>query len=239
MRQLHPTYDDNVDLVTAYAYPPDRQWVRANMVSSVDGCAAKDGSSRPLSGEGDQRVFAALRGLCDVVLVGAGTARTETYRGLRARESLRAQRESCDQRPAPVLALVSHRLDLDPSSDLFAGDERTIVITTGASDQDRRAQVSEVADVIVAGESELDVRQALHELEARQLARVLCEGGPSLLAAVAADGCLDELCLTIAPTLVGGPAPRVVDGPLVNRTVLTLSHLLEEDGFLFTRYAVG
>lgn len=239
MRQLLPTYDEQVDLLAAYRYPADGRWLRANMVSSVDGSAVEDGSSRPLSGAADQRVFGVLRGLCDVVLVGAGTARNEDYKGPRAKPTFREHRAMHHQRPAPVLALVSQSLDLEPSSALFDGDERTLVITTLSSDERLRKRLAEVADVVLAGDTEVDVPAVLQELKIRGLTRVLCEGGPSLLAAVASAGCLDELCLTVAPTVVGGDGPRVLDGDVGRAPQVSLAHLLEEDGFLFTRYVVG
>ena len=116
MRQLHPTYDEKVDPIVAYRYPNDRPWLRANMVSSLDGSAVRDGRSEGLSSAADKEVFGVLRGLADVVLVGAGTARTEGYRALRPKEAYAGVRASLGQRPAPVLALVSGRLDLDPAS---------------------------------------------------------------------------------------------------------------------------
>ncbi|HEY0871231.1 MAG TPA: dihydrofolate reductase family protein, partial [Acidothermaceae bacterium] len=70
--------------------------------------------------------------------------------------------------------------------------------------------------------------------------RLLCEGGPTLLAAVAADGVLDELCLTIAPMLVGGPSPRVLDGPVLTppRRLRLTQLLQDDDDLLFARYEV-
>jgi riboflavin biosynthesis pyrimidine reductase len=59
-----------------------------------------------------------------------------------------------------------------------------------------------------------------------------------LLAAVAAAGRLDELCLTVAPQLVGGDGPRVVTGPDLGLS-LSLAHLLEQDSVLLTRYVAG
>jgi riboflavin biosynthesis pyrimidine reductase len=64
---------------------------------------------------------------------------------------------------------------------------------------------------------------------------VLCEGGPTLLADVAAAGRLDELCLTIAPRLVGGEARRILSGSPTDDS-LVLAHLLEDEDTLFTRY---
>lgn len=238
MRQLLPSYVDEVShdaLVDAYHYPVDRAWVRANMVSSLDGSAVKDGRSQQLGGDADKVVFDALRGLADVVLVGAGTARAEGYRGLRAKQPYAEVRAALRQLPSPVLALVSRRLDLDPASQLFTGDERTVVITHQRSEAASRARLGEVADVIVAGDDQVDLGAALDALTDRGLSRVLCEGGPSLLGDLAAAGRLDELCLTLSPQLVGGDGSRIVKGPdLDDRLGLTL--LLEQDGMLLSRW---
>jgi riboflavin biosynthesis pyrimidine reductase len=240
MRSLLPEPGNTVDLVQAYAYPGDGPWVRANMVASVDGSAVADGKSEPLSGPSDKRVFGVLRGLCDVVLVGAGTARAEGYRALKARPSYAEHRAGHGQRPAPVLALVSGSLDLDPSADLFTGPERTIVLTTASAEESARARLAEVAEVIVAGTDRVDIAAAIDALVALGLPRVLCEGGPHLLAGVVAAGRLDELCLTTAPRLVGGDGPHVVAGLHPDAILeLELAHLLEEDGNLFARYLVS
>ena len=240
MRRLHPTYDESVDLLEAYAYPTDRPWVRSNMVSSVDGSAVVDGRSGGLSSAADKQVFGVLRGLCDVVLVGAGTARKEGYRAPRPKPDYVDLRASLGQRPAPVLALVSRRLDLDPASELFTGADRTLVVAPGSSDVAARERLAEVADVVVAGDDAVDVGAALDALADRGLTRVLCEGGPHLLADVATAGRLDELCLTLSPHLVGGDGPRILSGAVVGDAPrLELAHLLEEDGTLLARYLLG
>ncbi len=103
------------ELADAYAYPaadePVRAgrtgWLRANMVSSVDGAAHHDGRSQPLSGAADMRIFGVLRGLADAVVVGAETVRQEGYRPARARAAFAARREAAGQGPAPAIAVVS------------------------------------------------------------------------------------------------------------------------------------
>ena len=55
MRRLLPTYAEVVDLDEAYAYPGERPWLRANMVSSVDGAMTLEGRSGGLSGPADKR----------------------------------------------------------------------------------------------------------------------------------------------------------------------------------------
>ena len=99
MRRIHPgpvAHLSDDDLRAAYAFPARRPWVRANMVSTLDGTMrGPDGSSRSISTPADQRVFALARRDADVILVGAGTIRAEDYR-----PSVR------------TVAIVTRRLDL-------------------------------------------------------------------------------------------------------------------------------
>jgi riboflavin-specific deaminase-like protein len=230
---------DEVDLDEVYAYPDGRPWVRANMVASLDGSATADGRSGGLSSEGDRRVFRTLRGLCDVVLVGAATVRIEGYGPLRAYPAYASRRAAAGQTASPYLAVVTNRLDLDLDGPMFTSDERrTIVVTCETADRSRVAAARERADVVVAGTSTVDLGLAVRELHSRGLPRVLTEGGPTVLAQVAAAGVLDELCLTIAPALTGGTGPRIMHGPSLSAS-LDLASLLEEDGSLFARYAVS
>jgi riboflavin biosynthesis pyrimidine reductase len=241
MRTIFPSPGDELDLLEladAYAYPRER-WLRANFVSSADGAAYVDGRSGGLSSKGDLRVFAVLRVLADVVLVGAGTARTEQYKPASHRDALKPLRGG---RPATVtIALVTKSLGLNLTSPLFTEappDARTIVITCGASDAELRAEAAKVADVIVAGDEDVDLAAALDALRGRGLDRVLCEGGPHLFGDLSAAGLVDELCLSFSPTLAGPGASRIIAGPASAARPLALTQVLaEDDGFLFFRYA--
>ncbi|WP_248965860.1 pyrimidine reductase family protein [Sphaerisporangium perillae] len=235
MRRILPSPADDVDLADAYAYPR-RDWLRLNMVAGADGGTWLKGVSEGLSGKGDRRVFGVLRGLADVVLAGAATVRTEAYGPARPRPSWRELREG---RPlAPPIAVITRRLDLDLASPLFTEAEpyaRTIVITTERAPKDRREEAARYADVIVAGDDRVDMALAVAALSERGLGRILCEGGPRINGQLAAAGLVDELCLTISPLLTGGDAARILNGP-ASSTPLNLSHVLEEEGFLFCKY---
>ena len=184
------------DLAALYAYPAglDRAWLRANMIESADGAAAVDGLSGGLSGPGDRAVFGVLRALADVILVGAGTAREEKYRPARVRPEWAGLRAG---RPAtPPIAVLSGRLGLDLAGPLLgsatggpAPDARTIVITSAAADPDLRAAVAAHADVIVAGERQVNLAVAAGELARRGYRRILAEGGPRLLGQLAGPAC--------------------------------------------------
>ncbi|MGH8880778.1 MAG: dihydrofolate reductase family protein, partial [Stackebrandtia sp.] len=74
---------DQTELTDWYAPPANvANWLRVNFVSSADGAVEVDGDSKALSGDDDMRVFRILRMRCDVLMVGAGTVRTDGYRAL-------------------------------------------------------------------------------------------------------------------------------------------------------------
>jgi len=229
---------DDDELARLYDYPREH-WLRANFVASADGAAFLDGQSGGLSSAADRRLFRVLRALGDVVLVGAGTARTEQYKPARRRPELAPLRAG--RTATPPIALVSRGLDLDLAAPLFTEappDARTIVITCGACPVERRAAVAEVADVIVAGEMDVDLAGAMAALRDRGLGRVLCEGGPILLGHLTANGLLNELCLTISPLLAGPGAPRITAGAPFPARPMVLVHVLRAAAALFCRYMV-
>ena len=216
------------------------------MVASADGAASLDGRSGGLSGAGDRMVFTILRSLADLVLVGAGTARAERYRPAQATELWQQLRPA--GLPQPAIAVVTARLTVDPDSQLITGaaaDAQTIVVTTADAPRDRKAAIAKRARVIEAGHHQVDVAAAVTALRSLGYARILCEGGPTLLGQLAAAGLIDELCLTTSPLLANGKSGRIVSqspagtpaaaAPDVT-TRLSLAHLLTDENFLFSRY---
>jgi riboflavin biosynthesis pyrimidine reductase len=242
MRALLPQPATHVDVHDFYA----RDWLdegglRVDFVCSVDGAATADGVSRGLQTPGDNRVFAAMRDLADVVLAGAGTVRTEGYRPIRLSDRRIGIRTGYGLSAHLPTAVISRSLRLDPHAALFTDapeDARTIVITCAAGDAAVRTALEPIADVIVCGDADVDLPSARAALEERGLRRILCEGGPTLFAVIANAGVMDELCLSITPLLAGPGSRRIVAGGLWhgNPHELRLTGLLEEDGALFCRY---
>jgi riboflavin biosynthesis pyrimidine reductase len=239
MRRLLPDpLDRDLDpdeIAAAYAVP-DRPHLRVGFVASADGAATLSGRAGGLSSPADQGILTLLRDLSDVVMVGAGTIRAERYTALEATPRRRARRAGLGLPPVPPLAIVSRRLDLDPRSPVFAGEARTILVTTESIPAERIAEFAQVADVVQAGESDVDIRAAIDALSARGLRHVLCEGGAQLFGALQAADAADELCLTVSPALAGGAADRVVRGIPERYQPLRLAHVLEDGGSLFVRY---
>ncbi|MFH9399662.1 pyrimidine reductase family protein [Streptomyces sp. NPDC017638] len=234
------------ELAAAYAYPDPapgtapRPWLRANMVSSLDGAAQHDGHSKPLSSAADMRIFGTLRALADVVLVGAETVRQEGYRPARVRAEFAGARAAAGQGPVPAIAIVTASLDLDLTLPLFTSPLVPTLILTGAAAAPDRVAAAEKAGarVLAAGEGTgVEPARAVEALAGLGYTRLLTEGGPRLLGQLIAAEVLDELCLTVSPTLTAGGAQRIAGGPAVavpHR--FALASLLEEDGFLFGSY---
>src|SRR4051794_31248016 len=102
VRSLLPGEAGEPDLESIYAFPDTARsgtgrWLRANFVASIDGAIEVGGRSGPLGGPGDHRIFHLLRALADIVLVGAGTVRTEGYRAAKLPVERRRQRETAGQ----------------------------------------------------------------------------------------------------------------------------------------------
>ncbi len=228
------------DLEATYAYPAERTWTRLNFVASVDGGTADPtGRADGLTSPGDQRVFHLLRSLADVIVVGAGTARTEGYARVRPGEVDADLRARLGLAPLPPIAVVSRSLELaDDLLDGPAGTAGTLVVTTAAAPPDRLAAVRARAEVLVCGEQAVDLGAFREQLATRGLRRILCEGGPELAGALAAARLLDELCLTVSPLLLAGGARRLAAGPPVEPPLrLRLASALVSDAdHLLLRY---
>lgn len=227
---------DDAALLRLYA-PPPGPWLRMNFIESLDGAATREGVSGGLGDDADRRVFELLRRQADAVLVGAGTARTEGYGAMVLPEEAQGWRAARGMGRHPVFVLVSGSLRLDPASPIFAeAPVRPIVYTVAGAPAARRAALGAVADVVDAGSSELDPLRVRADLMDRGLVHVHAEGGPSLFGAFLAAGAVDELLLTLAPTLEAGAAGRIARGPDGAPTRMSLAGVLRAGAELLLRY---
>ncbi|MGY4651863.1 pyrimidine reductase family protein [Mycobacterium sp. URHB0021] len=234
---------DEDGLYALYAYPDQLHtcWVRGNMIASLDGGATDDGKAGGLAGAGDRALFALLRELADVIVVGAATVRVENYSGTQLSVAQRQARQQRGQAEVPPIAVVTRSGDLDPDARLFTRTEVPPMILTAAQAYDdtqhRLGGVAEVIDASGSQPNTVDIGTMLRILAERELFRVLTEGGPLFLGTLVEAGLLDDLCLTVAPILVGGVARRILSGPGLLHNTMRRAHVLtDDDGYLYTRY---
>lgn len=198
--------------------PAGRPWVGLTMISSLDGAVAIDGKSGALGNDHDRAVLATLRGLADVILVGAGTAAGEGY-GAPSKAGLR-------------IAVVTNSGSVDIDRPLFTSGAGFLVAPESAS-------VPDGVEVLRAGTERVDLALALGSIDSvvPGARHVQAEGGPTLNGALLALDLIDELDLTLSPRLVGGDAPRVIaHGPQADARFELAQLLADDDGFLFGRW---
>ena len=69
---------------------------------------------------------------------------------------------------------------------------------------------------------------------------ILCEGGPTLVGQLVAERTVDELNLTVAPTMISGRSARVAHGPPAEPPLdMRLDRAMFGDRSLFLRYLKG
>jgi riboflavin biosynthesis pyrimidine reductase len=196
--------------------PPDRAFIRLNMISSADGGSEVAGLSGGLGNRDDHAVFAALREQADAVLVGMTTVVSEHYHAPTA--------------PDLEIFVIAENTDVSGDPDLFASGRATLVIAEDAG------QVPEGVLALRAGtDGEVDLRKVSALLAGKV---IVMEGGPTTAGAMVSLGLVDEFFLTIAPRVIGGASARVVHGLDADPKPWELLHgFVDEQGFLFLRYA--
>jgi riboflavin biosynthesis pyrimidine reductase len=194
----------------------DRPYVAVNMVSSADGKATLEGRTAPMSAPVDRELFHHLRTQADGILVGAGTVRIERYGRVTKTDELQAKRESQGQRPDAIAAIVTRSRQLPEDLPLLRDTPESVRLIS-------------------------DLTEGLAVLRDEGVRSLLCEGGPHLNSSLFADCLLDELFLTIAPTVAGpGEVLTIVEGLSLPEAVdLELLTVHEADGHLFMRYRVS
>lgn len=239
------------ELETAYGGPfalPERV-VYGNFVSSIDGVAAIAGirtSSAVISGgaPADRFVMALLRAAADAVVVGSETLRehggpwTAERAFPDAADLLGRMRGGLSSTEAPRLVVVTASGELPPDHPSL---EAALVVTTSKGARTAAERGIRAAEVIDLGEAEeLHARAVIEALRERDHPRILTEGGPTLMGSMLEASVVDQLFLTISPTLVGGGPGRP---PLTDETDLLqagpqmdLLSVRRAGSYLFLRY---
>jgi len=189
-----------------------------------------------------------LRAEADAIVVGAATIRAEDP-PMGVRDPARRHQRLAQGRPAhPTPVVISRTADI-PLTARFLGGEASSKIVAVPADLDPFATApyealaaSGAVRVLRVGAGAVDLHAlvaALHEDGARL---VVVEGGGEVVAAFLAAGLLDELRLTLVPTILGGrnaPTPVEGDGwPFADRRRLTLLESERIGDEMYLRYEV-
>jgi diaminohydroxyphosphoribosylaminopyrimidine deaminase / 5-amino-6-(5-phosphoribosylamino)uracil reductase len=186
-------------------------FVTLKMAASLDGkAAARDGSSKWITGEEARAEVHRMRAGADAILVGAGTA-------FRDDPSLTVR--DPDYRGRPKLRVIVDGRGIVPETHKIFSDglaPSLVATSEGAPRERREAWRRTGAEVLVlddAGSGLIPLEDLLAELGKRDVQHVLIEGGPTIAWEAVQRNLVDKVVLFFAPVLVGGEAaPSVLMG---------------------------
>lgn len=222
-----------------------RPFVLVNMSMSADGkIATFNRFVSTFSSPCDQAHLLELRATADAVMAGARTVDLNSINLGPGPARYRCQRLKNGLGEYNLRIIASGSGSINPTAEVFRHRFSPIVVlTTALADRNKREQLQTVADAVkICGRTQIDWPATLRWLRAEwNVKRLLCEGGGELNAALFRAGLVDELHLTICPTILGGRlAPTIADGAgmlhLGQATQFQLKSLTRKGAELFAVY---
>ncbi|CAE6731802.1 Riboflavin biosynthesis protein RibD [Paraburkholderia nemoris] len=193
-----------------------RPWVRMKVAASLDGrTGLPSGVSQWITGEAARADGHAWRARASAILTGIGTVREDD-----PRMTVRA----VDTPRQPQRVLIDSQLDVPPDAQILAGaptlifcgnlDERHT--ERAAALRDRGAEIVQLANA----SGKVDLPAMLKILGERNVNELHVEAGYKLNGSLLREGCVDELLVYLAPSLLGVDsmsmfnlnAPETLDG---------------------------
>lgn len=196
-------------------YYMDKPFIFINSAMSADGkISTKKRKQVKISGKTDFDRVDELRATSDAVMVGIGTILADDPSLTVKSEDRRKRRAAQGLEENPARIVVDSRARTPPTADIFKkGTGRRMVIVSKAAPAERVDALKEKAEIIVAGDEEVDLREMARLLKARGIDRLMVEGGATLNWAMARAGLVDQISVFVGNLLIGGKeAPTFMDG---------------------------
>lgn len=185
----------------AYTIRSPYPFVTLKMAMSLDGYVAPARVRYAVTGTPAQRAVQELRAHHDAVMIGAGTARTDdpllTVRPHRTRRKPYGRIVVCESGALPSsLRLLAVPGEAPP------GAYRPTLVVAPAGNAEAFATLAGHAELVLVddgGSRNLDLAAALAALRERDVASILCEGGPTLGGRLLARGLVGRVVWFVAP----------------------------------------
>jgi diaminohydroxyphosphoribosylaminopyrimidine deaminase/5-amino-6-(5-phosphoribosylamino)uracil reductase len=189
-----------------------RPWVRLKTAASLDGATAlENGESQWITSTQARADGHAWRARASAILTGIGTVKSDdpqlTVRGV----------ELPDNTVAPRRVIVDSRLDIGLDARILQGAPCWIVAAVADPGKEAalRAQGHEII-MLPNASGKVDLPALMLELGRREINELHVEAGSKLNASLVREGCVDELLVYLAPSLVG-PGQGMFDLPPLAR----------------------
>ena len=180
-------------------------WVRLKVAASLDGATALDsGESQWITGPDARADGHTWRARAQAIVTGIGTVKADdpqlTVRGV-------------DTPLPPRRVIVDSRLEIGLDARILQG-EPCWIVAAGAAPEKAAALRAAGHEVIHLPnpKGKVDLPALMRELGRREINEVHVEAGSKLNASMVREGCVDELLVYLAPSLIG-PGQGMFDLP--------------------------
>ena len=183
-----------------------RPWVRMKVAASLDGkTALNNGASQWITGEQARADGHHWRARSCAVLTGIGTVRDDD-------PQMNVRHVQTPRQPLKVL--IDSRLEVSPQAKLLQGGN--VLVACAVDDAARRrALEAQGAEILVLPNphGKVELPDLLAELGRRQLNEIHVESGFKLNGSMLREGCVDELLVYLAPSIIGDSAQGMFNLP--------------------------
>lgn len=181
-----------------------RPWVRLKTAASLDGATAlENGESQWITGPEARLDGHRWRARASAILTGIGTVKADdpqlTVRGVEAEIG-----PSVERFVPPRRVIVDSRLDIGLDARILQGAPCWIV--AAEPDANKEAALRAAGHEIILlpnARGKVDLPTLMQELGRREINELHVEAGAKLNASLVREGCVDELLVYLAPSLIG------------------------------------
>lgn len=173
-----------------------RPWIRMKLAASLDGTTAlHNGRSQWITGPAARDDGHAWRARACAILTGIGTVKADdpelTVRAI-------------DTPRQPLRIVVDSRMDIDPRARILQGGSTLVVSERSVAEKEAALRQGR-ADILILPHpsGKIDLRALMDELGKRGINELHVEAGTKLNGSLLREGCVDELLLYFAPTILG------------------------------------
>jgi diaminohydroxyphosphoribosylaminopyrimidine deaminase/5-amino-6-(5-phosphoribosylamino)uracil reductase len=183
-------------------------WVRMKLAASLDGkTALHNGQSQWITGALARDDGHAWRARACAVLTGIGTVKADD-------PQLTVRAVATTRQPQRIV--IDSRLEISPHAKILAGGGTWIV--AAVPNPEKEAVLRDLGAHILFlpnPQGKVDLPQLMQELGRRQINELHVEAGVKLNGSLLREGCVDELLLYLAPSLLGD-AQGMFDAPTLD-----------------------
>ncbi|QKX16087.1 bifunctional diaminohydroxyphosphoribosylaminopyrimidine deaminase/5-amino-6-(5-phosphoribosylamino)uracil reductase RibD [Microbulbifer sp. YPW1] len=195
--------------------------VRSKSAMSIDGRTAMDsGESKWVTGPAARADVQNLRARSCAVITGVDTVRHDNPNmNVRPEEMALPDAEAAAAaEKQPLRVIVDSKLRTPAKAFILQGGAPTLVVTTDAADEERRARLEKTGAEVLALPADKNGRvhlgELLKELARRECNEVLVESGATLSGEFMYQGHVDEIIVYLAPKILGSSARPLFELPI-------------------------